>query len=175
MKNLTEFINEKLFVNKNYRNHSSFDILDMIDDIFANSKKDNVTYSSGVTFQYLLEGIIDEHVLDNTELYEESVKQLEKTLKRNSKLSDIERRVDTAIQKPQNSYFNWWYDEDPIESVEELIKYVNKNSNKNDIIKVDLRKLIDLDINIVDLNEYVLVWGSTYDLDLTALLIFRGT
>lgn len=171
MKNLTKFINEKLSVNKNYR---SFDILDMIDGIFANSKKDNVTYSSGVNFQYLLEGIIDEHIQDDTELYEESVKQLEKTLKRNSKLSDIERRVDTAIQKPQNSYFNWWYDEDPIESVEELIQYVNKNFNKKDIIKVDLRKLIDLDINVVDLNEYVLVWGSTYDLDLTALLIFRG-
>ena len=171
MKNLVNFINEKLSVNKD----SSFDALNMIDNIFANSTKDNVTHSSGVNFQYLLEDIIDEHVLDNTELYKESVKQLEKTLKRNSKLSDIERRVDTAIQKSQNSYFNWWYDEDPIESVEELIQYVNKNFNKKDIIKVDLRKLIDLDINVVDLNEYVLVWGSTYDLDLTALLIFRGT
>lgn len=172
MKNLTKFINEKLSVNKNY---NSFDVLDMIDDIFANSTKDNVTYSSGINFQYLLEGIIDEHIQDDNELYEESVKQLEKILKHNSRLSDIERRVDTAIQKPQNSYFNWWYDEDPIESVEKLIQYANKNFNKKDIIKVDLSKLIDLVINVVDLNEYILVWGSTYDLDITALLIFRGT
>ncbi len=170
MKNLVSFINEKLSVNKD----SSFDVLDMINDIFANSTKNNITHSSDVNFQHLLEDIIDEHIQDDTELYEESVKQLEKTLKRNSKLSDIEKRVDTAIQKPQNSYFNWWYDEDPIASVEELVQYANKNFNKKDIIKVDLSKLIDLNINVVDLNEYVLVWGSTYDLDLTALLIFRG-